>query len=76
MAKMPVHIHQLVEQQVHTRLLSRILGTLNEISYKLQNPDHEIGSRNFDREEIEGIVDEMREIIQDYFHEQLPTSSD
>lgn len=76
MAKTHVQIHQLVEQQVQTHLLGRILGTLNEISFKLQNPDHVIEFRNFNREEIEEIISDMRNIIQDHYHDQSPISPD
>lgn len=76
MAKMEVKAHQLVEQLVQTHVLSAILCTLNEISHKLQHPDHQINERCFDRKAISDEINSIREHWQKYIADQLPTDSD
>lgn len=66
MAKMTIDVNQMVEMHVHTYLLTSILRTLNEISCKLQNPDHEIEDRIFDREKLDDAVDTIRTALQEH----------
>ena len=46
----------------------------NEVSFKLQNPDHQIEARCFDRNEMDEAINEIRECWQKHLADQLPKS--